>query len=216
MRIELIVVESVDEHREAQALIHSLIASERPQDIARLRAQALLVADWEARRYPPLPPDPIAAIKFRIDQLGLSAHDTAVLFGGHASEVLSGRRRPSLAMIRKLHRALGIPYDVLLGAPDQQGVEGESSFKPAVPLQESISPGYVVCLEDGRKLKMLKRHLKTVHNFTPDEYRARWGLPPEYPMVAPEYAHRRSELANEIGLGRAGGRRKPAGRRGAG
>src|SRR5260370_33028795 len=171
MRIELIVVESVDEHREAEALIHSLIASERPQDIARLRAQALLVADWEARRYPQPPPDPIEAIKFRIDQLGLSAHETAALFGGHASEVLSGKRRPSLAMIRKVHRSLGIPYDVLLTASDEQGVEIGSSPRAAVRVHESVSPDYVVCLEDGHKLKMLKRHLKTAHNLTPDEYR---------------------------------------------
>ena len=73
--------------------------------------------------------------------------------------------------------------------------------KPAVPIKKSVLPDYVVCLEDGKKLKMLKRHLKTAYNMTPDEYRERWGLPPEYPMVAPNYAKHRSALAKKIGLG---------------
>jgi predicted transcriptional regulator len=73
--------------------------------------------------------------------------------------------------------------------------------KPAVPVKKSVFPDYIVCLEDGKKLKMLKRHLKTAYNMTPDEYRERWSLPPDYPMVAPNYAQRRSHLAKEIGLG---------------
>ena len=73
--------------------------------------------------------------------------------------------------------------------------------KPAVPIKKSVFPDYVVCLEDGKKLKMLKRHLKTAYNMTPDQYRERWGLPPEYPMVAPNYAKHRSALAKKIGLG---------------
>ncbi len=73
--------------------------------------------------------------------------------------------------------------------------------KPAVPIKKSITADYVICLEDGKKLKMLKRHLKTSYNMTPDEYRGRWGLPPEYPMVAPNYAKHRSALAKKIGLG---------------
>jgi predicted transcriptional regulator len=73
--------------------------------------------------------------------------------------------------------------------------------KPAVPIKRSIFPDYIICLEDGKKLKMLKRHLKTAYDMTPDEYRDRWGLPPDYPMVAPNYAKHRSNLAKEIGLG---------------
>lgn len=73
--------------------------------------------------------------------------------------------------------------------------------KPAVPVKKSIFPDYIICLEDGKKLKMLKRHLKTAYNMTPEEYRERWGLQPDYPMVAPNYAERRSHLAKEIGLG---------------
>ena len=74
-------------------------------------------------------------------------------------------------------------------------------LKPAVPVKESVFPDYLVCLEDGKKLKMLKRHLKTAYNMTPDEYRARWNLPADYPLVAPNYAERRSEWARKIGLG---------------
>ena len=73
--------------------------------------------------------------------------------------------------------------------------------KPVVPIKKSVFPDYVVCLEDGKRLKMLKRHLKTAYNMTPDQYRERWGLPPEYPMVAPNYAKHRSALAKKIGLG---------------
>jgi len=73
--------------------------------------------------------------------------------------------------------------------------------EPAVPIKKSIFPDYMVCLEDGKKLKMLKRHLKTSYDMTPDEYRQRWGLPSDYPMVAPNYAKHRSNLAKKIGLG---------------
>ena len=73
---------------------------------------------------------------------------------------------------------------------------------PAVPIKKSVTPDYIICLEDGRKLKMLKRHLRTAFNMTPDDYRAKWALPPDYPMVAPNYAAQRSEFAKKIGLGR--------------
>jgi len=73
--------------------------------------------------------------------------------------------------------------------------------RPAVAIKKSVFPDYIVCLEDGKKLKMLKRHLKTAYNLTPEEYRKRWGLPIGYPMVAPNYAKHRSNLAKKIGLG---------------
>lgn len=73
---------------------------------------------------------------------------------------------------------------------------------PAVPIKSSIKPDYIVCLEDGKKLKMLKRHLMTHYGMTPDEYRVKWGLPSNYPMVAPNYAEKRRELAKAIGLGK--------------
>jgi predicted transcriptional regulator len=73
--------------------------------------------------------------------------------------------------------------------------------QPAVPIKKSVTPDYIICLEDGKKLKMLKRHLKTAYDMTPEEYRDRWQLPPDYPMVAPNYAKQRSKLAKQIGLG---------------
>lgn len=79
---------------------------------------------------------------------------------------------------------------------------------PAVPVNRSIQPDHLVCLEDGRKLKMLKRHLRTTYGLSPEEYRAKWGLPADYPMVAPNYAKQRSAFAKQIGLGTQGGRRK--------
>jgi predicted transcriptional regulator len=80
-------------------------------------------------------------------------------------------------------------------------VEQPDKPQPAVPVKKSVFADYLVCLEDGKKLKMLKRHLKTAYGLTPDQYRERWGLPPDYPMVAPSYADHRSSLAKKIGLG---------------
>ncbi len=76
--------------------------------------------------------------------------------------------------------------------------------QPAVPIKKSVTPDYLICLEDGKKLKMLKRHLKTAYGMSPDDYRERWGLPADYPMVAPNYAEQRSQLAKDIGLGTRG------------
>jgi predicted transcriptional regulator len=97
-------------------------------------------------------------------------------------------------LISEVHRALS---DVAAGpAP-----EAEARPEPAVPIRKSVNPDFIVCLEDGKKLKMLKRHLMTAYNLTPEAYRARWDLPADYPMVAPNYARHRSRLAKTIGLG---------------
>ncbi|MGQ9371793.1 MucR family transcriptional regulator [Azospirillum sp. ST 5-10] len=88
------------------------------------------------------------------------------------------------------------------GAPETPN----EPLKPAVPIRKSVTPEYIVCLEDGKKLKMLKRHLRSTYNMSPDEYRSRWNLPPDYPMVAPNYAAQRSEFAKRIGLGRSASR----------
>lgn len=80
--------------------------------------------------------------------------------------------------------------------------EPEEPQLPAVPIKKSVTADYLICLEDGRKLKMLKRHLSTSYDMTPEEYRAKWGLPHDYPMVAPNYSKKRQELAKRIGLGR--------------
>src|ERR1700732_5159798 len=94
-----------------------------------------------------------------------------------------------------------------LKALEGQGSEAKlEPLKPAVPIRKSITPDFLVCLEDGKKLKMLKRHLRSTYNLTPDEYRVKWGLAPDYPMVAPKYAQQRSEFAKKIGLGRGTGR----------
>ncbi len=82
-----------------------------------------------------------------------------------------------------------------------QGGAGDTP-KPAVPIKKSITPDFIICLEDGKKLKMLRRHLKSQFGMTPEDYRQRWGLPSDYPMVAPNYAKKRQELAKKIGLGK--------------
>src|SRR5690606_12556161 len=89
-----------------------------------------------------------------------------------------------------------------LASLGQAPVADEPRPEPAVSIRASVKPDYIVCLEDGKKLKMLKRHLMTHYNMTPEEYRRRWGLPADYPMVAPNYAEKRRELAKAIGLGR--------------
>jgi len=96
-------------------------------------------------------------------------------------------------LIREVHETLAA---VGGGAPREP-----ERPTPAVPVRKSVTPDFIVCLEDGKKLKMLKRHLKTAYNMTPEEYRDRWGLAADYPMVAPNYAKQRSKLAKQIGLG---------------
>ncbi len=93
------------------------------------------------------------------------------------------------------------------------GLNGETATneappEPAVPIRSSVKKDYIICLEDGKKMKMLKRHLKTAYDMTPEEYRARWNLPSDYPMVAPSYAEKRRELAVKIGLGRKPGQKR--------
>jgi predicted transcriptional regulator len=92
-------------------------------------------------------------------------------------------------------------YSALSRQGGEEAPTEEARPEPAVPVKRSVTPDYIVCLEDGKKLKMLKRHLATAYGLTPDEYRARWNLPPDYPMVAPNYAAQRSLLAKQIGLG---------------
>lgn len=85
--------------------------------------------------------------------------------------------------------------------------EGPTNQKPAVAVKKSVTDDYIICLEDGKKLKMLKRYLRTQYEMSPEDYRRKWNLPADYPMVAPNYAKRRSEFAKQIGLGQAGGRK---------
>ena len=122
------------------------------------------------------------------DILGL----TAQIVSAHLSKNQAGMDAlPSL--IQSVYRSLSTAGEVEPAAAPAQA--------PAVPIKKSVFPDYIVCLEDGKKLKMLKRHLKTAYNMTPEAYRERWGLSADYPMVAPNYARQRSRLAKEIGLG---------------
>ncbi len=96
---------------------------------------------------------------------------------------------------------INIIYGALRGLDGVSGGSGMNARKPAVAVNRSITPDYLVCLEDGKKLKMLKRYLRTTYGLSPQEYRAKWRLPIDYPMVAPNYAKQRSEFAKKIGLG---------------
>ena len=100
-------------------------------------------------------------------------------------------------VIRSVHRTVS-------GLAESKESKTEARPKPAVPVNKSVTDDYIICLEDGKKLKMLKRYLRSRYNLSPDEYRRRWGLPADYPMVAPSYTARRSQFAKEIGLGRNG------------
>ncbi len=98
-------------------------------------------------------------------------------------------------IIKSVHATLG-------GLAAGISSEATTALKPAIAVKKSITPEYIVCLEDGKKLKMLKRYLRSRYDLTPEEYRTKWGLPADYPMVAPNYAAQRSEFAKKIGLGR--------------
>jgi len=102
-------------------------------------------------------------------------------------------------LIRSVHKAL-------LGVADGAAVVEAPPKEPAVSIKKSITPEFLICLEDGRKFKSLKRHLRSKYDMSPEDYRAKWGLPKDYPMVAPNYARARSDLAKRMGLGQ-GGRR---------
>lgn len=116
---------------------------------------------------------------------------TAQIVSAHVSNNLVGSESLP-ALIQDVYRSLA-------GVGKEQIVPEKQS--PAVPVRKSVFPDHIVCLEDGKKLKMLKRHLKTSYNMTPDDYREKWQLPSDYPMVAPNYAKHRSTLAKKIGLG---------------
>lgn len=115
---------------------------------------------------------------------------TTIVAAYVSNNALSASDLPNL--LKATHTAL-----VEIDAPEPDLPE------PAVPVKKSVTENHIICLEDGAKLKMLKRYLRTRYNLTPAEYRARWGLPADYPMVAPEYAQRRSDFAKKIGLGKA-------------
>jgi predicted transcriptional regulator len=122
------------------------------------------------------------------------------------TEIVAAHAGNNTVAPEDLPRLIQDVYKTLSGLGGQPGQPDRP--KPAVAVKKSVFPDYIICLEDGKKLKMLKRHLKTAYNMTPEEYRARWGLAADYPMVAPNYAKHRSTLAKKIGLGT-----KPRGKR---
>ncbi len=102
-------------------------------------------------------------------------------------------------------------FSTLHSQASGEGTEAQKPPKPVVSIRKSVTPNYIICLEDGKRLKMLKRHLRTAHNMTTEEYRAKWGLAADYPMVAPKYAAWRSAFAKKVGFGRKRAGKKPRG-----
>ena len=162
-------------------MVYSMAAARRTAEASEREVNA--VQNWRLRRGEAMPEEENGN-----DLLGL----TEKIVSAHVAN-----NRMSRANLPDLIKAV---YETLENVSTGAGTP--PTPKPVVPIKRSVRPSYIVCLEDGRKLKMLKRHLKTDHNLTPKEYRDRWGLPLDYPMTAPNYARARSELAKKIGLGR--------------
>jgi len=114
------------------------------------------------------------------------------------SAYVSNNPLPSEQITEVIHAT----YKALDSLQNEAEVPVKEAQKPVVPIRKSVTPDYLICLEDGKKLKMLKRHLRTNYGMTPEDYKAKWGLPADYPIVAPNYAVQRSEFAKRIGLGR--------------
>jgi len=134
----------------------------------------------------------------QMDNSELLALTTDIVASHVSNNSVSVAELPQL--IQQVYGALAVVGGLVQPAPERP--------KPAVPIKKSITPDYIVCLEDGKKLKMLKRHIKNRYDLTPDAYRERWGLSSDYPMVAPNYASQRSDLAKKIGLGTKRWRRR--------
>lgn len=124
--------------------------------------------------------------------------DSAIL--ALTAEIVSAHAANNEVEASVLPSVIRTVYDTLSNINEVPAPPVEKA-QPAVPVRKSVFPDYIICLEDGKRLKMLKRHLSTSFNLTPDQYREKWGLEADYPMVAPNYAERRSALAKEIGLG---------------
>ena len=129
------------------------------------------------------------------EQAGINTVDLLDL----TSEIVAAYVSNNKVEVEKLPEIIGNVYASLSSIANEEGVE---MIEPAVPIKKSVTPDYIICLEDGKKFKMLRRHLQNVYGLTPEEYRERWGLPADYPMVAPNYAEKRSGLAKQIGLGK--------------
>ncbi|MGF7213181.1 putative transcriptional regulator [Skermanella aerolata] len=126
------------------------------------------------------------------------------------SRITAAYLRGNALPVADIVGVIDIVHGALLHLVQAPPLQQEETRNPAVPIRKSVTAEYIVCLEDGRKLKMLKRHLSATYGMTPDQYRARWNLPADYPMVAPAYAERRSDFAKASGLGRRQPEPQPA------
>lgn len=136
-------------------------------------------------------------------------NDTSEMLVTLTADIVAAHVSNNSVAISDLSLLINNVHAALSGLGDAPVVEEKPV--PAVSVRSSVKPDYIICLEDGKKLKMLRRHLMTHYGMTPDDYRAKWGLPADYPMVAPSYAEKRRALAKEIGLGtkgRGGGRKR--------
>ena len=131
-------------------------------------------------------------------------NDTAELLITLTADIVAAHVSNNSVAVSDIPTLIGNVHAALAGLSGNQ-VAAPAPLEPAVPIRNSVKKEYIVCLEDGKKLKMLKRHLMTHYGMTPDDYRAKWGLAADYPMVAPAYAEQRRVLAKAIGLGRAPG-----------
>lgn len=128
-----------------------------------------------------------------------------------AADIVASHVSNNTVAVSDLSMLIEQVYNTLAKVSQQDNSKEAQRPEPAVPIKKSVTPDYIVCLEDGKKLKMLKRHLKTAYDMTPEQYRERWGLPADYPMVAPNYAAQRRALAKKIGLGTNRRRRQSSG-----
>lgn len=118
-----------------------------------------------------------------------------------AAEIVSAYVSNNTVVASDLPGVIGSVFDALNRASSASAQPVREELKPAVPVKKSVTPEFIICLEDGKKFKSLKRHLRTHYDLSPEEYREKWGLPHDYPMVAPNYAAARSDLAKRMGLG---------------
>jgi predicted transcriptional regulator len=139
-----------------------------------------------------------------VHEMPQESNDTTELLITLTADIVAAHVSNNSVAVSDVSTLIGNVHAALAGLSGTAAAP-EIVLEPAVPVRNSVKRDYIVCLDDGKKLKMLKRHLMTHYGMTPDDYRAKWGLPADYPMVAPAYAEQRRELAKAIGLGRAPG-----------
>ncbi|WP_029029215.1 MucR family transcriptional regulator [Salinarimonas rosea] len=139
----------------------------------------------------------------------MSEDSTTVDYMTLAAEVVASYVANNSLPAQDLPGLIELVYSAVAGLGRAKEAERDAPLEPAVAIRRSVTPDFIVCLEDGKKFKSLKRYLRTRYGLTPEQYRERWGLPPDYPMVAPNYARARSDLAKEMGLGQQRRRRRP-------